>query len=61
MPGSPAAKRAGVIAGLVVAQAVVGIATLLMQVPLWLGLLHQAMAMVVLAMATVHWRRLATR
>ena len=61
VPGSPAAKRAGVIAGLVVAQAVVGIATLLMQVPLWLGLLHQAMAMVVLAMATVHWRRLATR
>lgn len=61
VPGTGAARRATVIAALVLAQAVVGIATLLTQVPLSLGLLHQAMAMVVLAMAVVHWRRLAAR
>lgn len=59
VPGTGAARRAVVIAGLVLAQGLVGIATLLTQVPLALGLLHQAMAMVVLAMAVVHWRRLA--
>lgn len=49
-------RRAGALAGLVTAQAGIGIATLLLQVPLALGLLHQAFAMLVLAMATVHWR-----
>jgi cytochrome c oxidase assembly protein subunit 15 len=58
--GKPA-RRATALAGLVVAQAVIGIATLLWQVPLALGLLHQAFAMVVLAMAVVHWRVLAAR
>ena len=59
VPGSGAARRATVVAGLVLVQAAVGVATLLTQVPLSLGLLHQGMAMVVLAMAVVHWRRLA--
>ena len=59
LPGSGAARRGTALAGLVVAQAVIGIATLLAQVPLSLGLLHQAFAMVVLAMAVVHWRLLA--
>ncbi|MHB2166051.1 COX15/CtaA family protein [Alsobacter sp. R-9] len=59
LPGSSAAGRGTAIAGLVAAQAAVGIATLLWQVPLSLGLLHQAFAMVVLAMAVVHWRVLA--
>ncbi len=59
-PGSRATRRAVALAGLVLAQAAIGIATLLWQVPLALGLLHQAFAMVVLAMAVVHWRRLAT-
>lgn len=49
-------RRAGVLAGLVTSQAGIGIATLLLQVPLALGLLHQAFAMFVLGMATVHWR-----
>jgi heme a synthase len=49
-------RRAVAVAGLVTAQAGVGIATLLAQVPLALALLHQGVAMLVLAMATVHWR-----
>ncbi|MFO1149019.1 MAG: COX15/CtaA family protein [Alsobacter sp.] len=49
-------RRAMAVAGLVAAQAGVGIATLLAQVPLGLALLHQGVAMLVLAMATVHWR-----
>ncbi len=53
-PGSPAAGRAVVVAALVVAQAVLGIATLVLAVPLWAGLAHQGLAMVLLSMATVH-------
>jgi cytochrome c oxidase assembly protein subunit 15 len=56
VPGTGAARRGKVVAGLVLAQAVVGIATLVTQVPLPLALLHQGFAMVVLAMAAVHWR-----
>jgi cytochrome c oxidase assembly protein subunit 15 len=41
---------------LVTLQAALGITTLLMQVPIDLGLAHQAMALVVLAFATAHWR-----
>ena len=58
-PAGGARRRAGVVALLVLAQAAVGVATLLWQVPLGLGLAHQGMAMVVLAMAVVHWRLLA--
>ena len=58
-PGSGAARRAGVIAGLVLTQAGLGILTLLLAVPIWAGLLHQAFAMLVLGMAVVHARRLA--
>ncbi len=54
---TPAAlKRSLALAGLVSCQAVIGIITLLLAVPLWAGLLHQAFAMIVLAMATVHAR-----
>jgi cytochrome c oxidase assembly protein subunit 15 len=63
-PGSKAAKRAVAIVGLVVAQAVIGIVTLLSvdgEIPLGLGLLHQGFAIVVLGMATAHWRLLAVR
>ncbi len=55
--GTKAAKRAVAVAGLVSCQALIGIVTLLLQVPLWAGLLHQAFAMVVLGMAVVHARR----
>ena len=51
-----ARRRAHVLAGLVAAQGALGVATLLHQVPLSLGLLHQGFAMLVLGMATVHWR-----
>ncbi|KRE07567.1 heme A synthase [Bosea sp. Root381] len=56
-PGTGAAKRATVVAGLTLAQAVLGIVTLLLVVPLWAGLAHQALAFVVLAMAVVHVTR----
>jgi cytochrome c oxidase assembly protein subunit 15 len=43
----------------VTGQALLGIATLMSRVPLWLGALHQAGAVVVLALATINlWRML---
>lgn len=56
-PGSGTAKRATAIAGLTLAQAVLGIVTLILVVPLWAGLAHQALAFMVLAMAVVHVTR----
>jgi cytochrome c oxidase assembly protein subunit 15 len=41
---------------LVTLQAALGITTLVMQVPVDLGLAHQAMALIVLGFATAHWR-----
>ena len=58
-PGSAAKRRSVALAGLVTAQATIGIVTLVLAVPIWAGLLHQAFAMVVLAMAVVHRRALA--
>jgi cytochrome c oxidase assembly protein subunit 15 len=58
-PGGKAARRAHAVAGLVVVQAAIGITTLLLVVPIPVALLHQAFAMMVLAMAVVHRRRLA--
>ena len=55
-PRSRFAARSAVLALLVAAQAVIGIATLLMRVPVWAGLLHQGFAMLVLGFATIHWR-----
>jgi heme a synthase len=46
------------LAGTVFLQAAVGIVTLLMQTPLSLALLHQAMAMVLLTVAVMHAARL---
>ena len=57
-PGSGAFQRASVLAGLVAVQVGLGILTLLLVVPIWAGLLHQAFAMLVLGMASVHWTRL---
>ncbi|MBM6579953.1 COX15/CtaA family protein [Microvirga sp. BT689] len=53
---SRAASRATAMAGLTLAQMVLGIVTLLLVVPLWAGLAHQVFAMAVLAMAVVHAR-----
>jgi cytochrome c oxidase assembly protein subunit 15 len=55
-PSSKTAARATGMAGLTLAQMVLGIVTLLLAVPLWAGLAHQVFAMAVLAMAVVHAR-----
>ncbi|MCJ2085614.1 COX15/CtaA family protein [Methylobacterium sp. E-005] len=51
-----AAGRAAGVAVLALAQAALGIATLLLAIPLWAALAHQVLAMAVLTMATVHAR-----
>ncbi|HEY6024264.1 MAG TPA: COX15/CtaA family protein [Pseudolabrys sp.] len=50
-------REALVLAALVTAQAALGIATLLLVVPLVLAIVHQAMAAVVLTVATIHAER----
>lgn len=55
-PGTTHARRAWVLVGLVLVQASLGIATLLMMVPLDVALTHQVIAMAVLIFATAHWR-----
>ena len=47
--------------GLVSVQALVGILTLLLQVPMFWALLHQFGALVVLAVSIAHWRALVPR
>ncbi|PSJ59743.1 COX15/CtaA family protein [Pseudaminobacter soli (ex Li et al. 2025)] len=56
LPGTTHARRAWVLAGLVLAQAAIGVATLLTQADMHWALLHQGFAMVVLIFATAHWR-----
>nr|WP_245450654.1 COX15/CtaA family protein [Methylobacterium brachiatum] len=51
-----AAGRAAGVAVLALAQAGLGVATLLLAVPLWAALAHQILAMAVLTMAVVHAR-----
>lgn len=58
-PGSTHARRAAVLLALVVAQAMIGIVTLVMVVPLFWALLHQAAAFLTLAFAVAHWRAMA--
>ncbi|MBX3575564.1 MAG: COX15/CtaA family protein [Rhizobiaceae bacterium] len=55
-PRTTHARRAFLLFLLVAAQAAIGIATLILQVPLDAALAHQAMAMVVLGFAAAHWR-----
>jgi len=52
--GTGFAKSAVVLLGLVSAQAVIGITTLMLVVPLWAGLLHQAFAVLVLGHVVAH-------
>lgn len=56
VPGSGLSRRALGIAVLVLAQAGLGIATLLLAVPLHAALAHQVFAMAVLSMSVVHAR-----
>jgi cytochrome c oxidase assembly protein subunit 15 len=58
-PGTPAARRAAALAGLALAQAALGIVTLLLVVPLWAALAHQVLAMLLLALSVRHARRCA--
>lgn len=55
-PGSGAARRATALAGLMAGQAALGVATLVLVVPIWAGLAHQFLALSILAMATIHLR-----
>ena len=52
-----ASARAALLAALASGQAALGITTLLLVVPLWAGLAHQLLAMVLLAAAVHHARR----
>lgn len=56
--GGPAAQRSLIILALMVAQAIIGIMTLLHQVPIDLALAHQFGAAIVLIAVTVHMMRL---
>ncbi len=59
---SPGASRRGwALVLLVCIQAALGISTLLLAVPLWAALLHQAFAMIVLTMAVVNARAAVNR
>lgn len=53
-----AARGAAILLGHLAMQAALGVATLVLFVPLWAALGHQALAMGVLAVATLHARRL---
>jgi cytochrome c oxidase assembly protein subunit 15 len=51
-------RRAHMLAGLVFVQMIAGITTLVLAVPISAGLIHQALAMLVLIAATMHLRGL---
>jgi cytochrome c oxidase assembly protein subunit 15 len=55
-PRTALARRALAVGGLALSQAALGIVALLLVVPIWAGLLHQAFAMLLFGMAVVHWR-----
>ena len=55
-PGTTHARRSVLLFGLVTLQAAIGITTLLLQVPIGWGVLHQAGALIVLGFAIAHWR-----
>jgi len=55
-PATTHARRSVVLFGLVTIQAVIGILTLIWQVPLHAALAHQGGALIVLGFAIAHWR-----
>ncbi len=55
-PGTTHARRSVLLLALVTIQAAIGVATLLMQVPMDVALAHQGFALVVLGFAAAHWR-----
>ncbi len=60
-PHSHHARRGWMIFALVSVQALLGILTLVMQVPMGWALAHQLGAVILLGFATAHWRGLAPR
>ncbi|WP_037414058.1 heme A synthase, partial [Sinorhizobium sp. CCBAU 05631] len=55
-PGTTHARRSVLLLALIAIQAAIGITTLVLQVPIGWGVLHQAGALVVLGFAIAHWR-----
>ncbi len=55
-PETTHARRSVLLFALVTVQAAIGITTLLLQVPIGWGVLHQGGALVVLGFAIAHWR-----
>ena len=56
-PRSP--RRAVAVGALALGQGAIGVIALLLVVPIWAGLLHQAFAMLLFGMAVAHWRATA--
>lgn len=56
LPGSTHSRRAMVLLVLLIVQAIFGIITLLMHVPIEWGIIHQVFALLVLCFAVMHWR-----
>jgi cytochrome c oxidase assembly protein subunit 15 len=54
--GGAVGRRARAVFALALCQAAIGVMTLVLVVPIWAGLLHQAFAMLLLGMAVAHWR-----
>ncbi|MGL4637759.1 MAG: COX15/CtaA family protein [Beijerinckiaceae bacterium] len=59
--GHPLAKGASHVAAGIVVQAITGVVTLLLVVPIWAGLMHQGLAAVVLIAAVIHAEKLHRR
>jgi len=57
-PSTPHQRRAWILTLLVLAQAMIGIITLVSQVPVSWALIHQLGGVIVLISATAHWRGL---
>jgi cytochrome c oxidase assembly protein subunit 15 len=55
-PRTALARRAAAVGLLALSQAALGVLVLLLVVPIWAGLLHQAFAMLLFGMAIAHWR-----
>ena len=55
-PDTTHARRSVLLFGLVTIQAIIGITTLVLQVPVGWGVAHQGGALIVLGFAVAHWR-----
>jgi len=56
LPESPHLRRARLLLMLILTQAIFGIVTLLTEVPIEWGLIHQGAALIVLCFASAHWQ-----